>query len=74
MVMSWYRIFQKEFKLVDHTAVFVVLALIILALIGGILFLARGDEDDWRCVRDHWEAHGRPFTPKPTRPCGVGDE
>lgn len=44
--------------------------LIVLVAVGAALFVLRGDEDDWRCVDNKWQAHGKPFAPEPDKPCG----
>lgn len=55
----------------NRTTVYAIVALILLALVGGAFMLLRGDEDDWRCENNRWEAHGHPFAPEPTKPCGT---
>ena len=58
-------------KRLNRTTELMVAMLVLIAIVGGILLWLRGDEDDWRCVDNKWQAHGKPFAPEPDKPCGT---
>jgi len=48
--------------------------LIFLLLLGGVLVVLRGSEDDWICQNGKWVKHGNPSASMPTTPCkGAND-
>ena len=43
--------------------------LLIIVIVGFLLLVVRGSEDDWICVEGEWVKHGVPSAPKPEEPC-----
>lgn len=48
----------------------IIIALIVVVVLLGVLFLIRGNEDSWLCVEGEWVEHGHPAQAKPTGGCG----
>ena len=45
-------------------------ALVLVALLAGVLVLRGTAEDSWNCIDGQWVRHGNPSAPKPTSGCG----
>lgn len=52
----------------------IVILVILVAAIGAVLILLRGNEDTWICQNGHWVKHGNPSEPMPTTPCEGQEE
>ncbi|TSD03348.1 MAG: Uncharacterized protein Athens071416_29 [Parcubacteria group bacterium Athens0714_16] len=47
-----------------------IITIIVLLILLAVMFIIRGDEDNWICEGNGWVKHGNPSSPIPTEQCG----
>jgi len=47
-----------------------IIAILVLLILLAVMFIIRGEEDNWICERGEWVKHGNPSAPMPTEQCG----